>query len=289
MKYCYINEENFQYFKPLLQEDQQNRMMSDPSIFGLGCYDKDTACGIIMYTMDEDLMTLRILYVAVSLSYQGKGVATDMIKSLADNAYEQGYITLANFFAKDSNDPRYAMFDNTDEFTIEQMPGGVYSMSSDKLKEVVYKIPPVEYDKKTSGIRTTISNSPGQTKNQIYESLKASGLDMAQMKPFIDEDLSYAVIGKEGTPTGMVVISHYAEQHLYELSYITAVERDTIADLYNIMVYAVSDTSDRMGPQDILRFSTAVESVDRLAQKYFSEDLKTERFYRAGYDGETVG
>ena len=87
----------------------------------------------------------------------------------------------------------------------------------------------------------------------------------------------------------MVVISHYAEQHLYELSYITAVERDTIADLYNIMVYAVSDTSDRMGPQDILRFSTAVESVDRLAQKYFSEDLKTERFYRAGYDGETVG
>lgn len=289
MKYCYINEENFQYFKPLLQEDQQKRMMSDPSIFGLGCYDKDTACGIIMYTMSDDTMTLRILYVAVSFSYQGKGVATSMIQSLADNAYEEGYITLANFFARDNNDPRYAMFDNTDMFTIEQMPGGVYSMSCDKLREVVYKIPPVEYDKKTSGTRTTISKCTDQTRNQIYESLKSAGLDIAEMRPFIDEDLSYAIISKEGLPTGMVIMSHYAEQHLYEISYITAVERDTIADLYNILIYAVSDTSDRMEPKDVLRFSTAVESVDRLAERYFSSDLKIERFYRAGYDGETVG
>lgn len=289
MKYCYINEENFQYFRPLLQEDQQKRVMSDPSIHGLGCFDKDTACGIVLYTLSDENMILRVLYVAVSMSYQRQGVASGMIRSLSGNAYEEGYYTIANFFARDKEDPRYAMFDTFGEFTIEQLPGGVYSMNCDKLREVVYKIPPVEYDKKTSGTRTTLSKCTDQTKNLIYESLKSSGLDMAQMMTAIDEDLSYAIINKEGAPTGMVIIGSFPEQHLYEISYITNVERDTIADLYNILIYAVSDLSDRMGPEDTFRFSTAVESVDRLAEKYFSKDLKIESFYEAGYDGETVG
>ncbi len=273
---------------PLLQADQQKRVMSDPSVFGMGCYDKDTACGIILYTLSEENMLLRILYVAVSLSYQGQGVATRMIKSLAGNAYEEGYITLANFFAKDKDDPRYAMFDNTSAFSIEQVPGGVYVVSCDQLKDVVYRIPAVEYEKGVSGTRTTIVNSSSQTKKLIYDLFKTSGMDLSQSMPYIDESLSYAVIDQEGAPTSLVVISYFEEQHMYEISFVTSTVPDQISDMMNIITFAVSDISDKMDEQDLLRFSTAVESVDRLAEKYFSKELKTESFYRAGYNGDSV-
>lgn len=288
MKYCYINEDNFQYFKPLLQPEQQKRMMSDPSIFGLGCYDKDTACGIVIYTINEERMILRIIYVAVSLSYQKQGVATGMIKSLSRNAYEEGYIILANFFAKDKDDPRYAMFDNTDEFSIDQVPGGVYVVNYDKVKDVVYNIPPAEYDKKTHGTRSQVSKCTSHAKQLIYDLIKTSGVEPSEIKPYIDEDLSYVVIGQDDVPTAMVIISHYDKQNQYEITFATSTVPEHIADLHNILLFTVTDIFDRMEPQDTLRFSTSVESVDRLAEKYFSKDFKYESFYIAGYNGDSV-
>ncbi len=288
MKYCNVDEDNFQYFSPLLQVDQQKRMMSDPSIFGLGAYDGDTACGIVLYTINEEQMSLRILYVAVSLSYQRKGVATGMIRSLAGTAYEEGYITISNFFAKDQDDPRYAMFENTEEFSIEEQPGGVYVIDHDKLEKVVDKIPPAEYEKTTSGTRTTFDKCSGRARKLVYNLFRTSGLDPAETQPFIDESLSYVDFDKEGTPTALVVISHFKERHLYEITYITSAEEGQIADLFNILIFAVTDVFDRMKQEDSLRFSTAVESVDRLAEKYFSKEAKTERFYLAGYNGDSV-
>ena len=289
MQYCYINEDNFQYFKPLLQEDQLIRVMSDPAIFGLGCYDKDTACGILLYTVNEELMSFRIIYVAVSLSYQGQGVATGMIKSLARNAYEEGFITLSNFYAKGVDDPRYGMFENTEEFSIEELPGGVYVIDYDGVKSAVYDIPLSEQEKSTSGTRTTISNCSDQTKKSIYNLLRASGMEASEMMQSVDEDLSYAVISEDGAPTAIVLISHFPEHHLYEISYVLPDEPDQVADLFNILTFAITDIFDRMDPRDNLRFSASVASMDKLAGKYFSNDFKAERFYLAGYNGDTVG
>ncbi len=288
MKYCYINEDNFPYFKPLLQPDQQIRMMSDPSVCGLGCYDKDRACGIVLYSMDEDETLLRIIYVSVSKSYQGRGIATDMIRSLATNAYEEGTITLANFYATDANDPRYAMFENTEEFTIEELPGGVYEVGSDRLKEVVYQIPMTEYDKETVGQMIPLAKCSGPVKRYVYDVLILRGMEASQL-PFIEEDLSYAVFGPEGELTALLTISFYEGQNLYEISYAMSEEPEQIGDLIHILTLALSDVSDGMKSEDTLRFSTPVESVDRLAGKYFSKDFKIENFYLAGYNGDTVG
>jgi hypothetical protein len=289
MKYCYINEDNFHYFKPLLQTDQRIRMMSDPSLFGIGCYDKDTACGILLYTMNDEQRIVRIIYVAVSMSYQRQGIAGGMISSLAGNAYEEGYMTLSNFYAKGTDDPRYAMFEDTDEFTIEQLPGGVYVMSGKELKDVVYSIPPADYDSITEGTLVTISECSGKTRNLILEKLEASGIGLPKMMPNIDEELSFAVIDKDGVPQILVIISYFPQQHMYEVSYAEAAESDKVSDLLSTLKTAVTEISDRMQPEDILRFSTSVASVDRLAQKYFPEEFKCEFFYRAGYDGDTVG
>ena len=289
MKYCYINEDNFQYFKPLLQTDQQIRMMSDPNLFGIGCYDKDTACGILLYTMNDEHRILRIIYVAVSLSYQRQGIAGSMISSLARNAYEEGYMTMSNFYAKGPDDPRYAMFADTDEFTVEQLPGGVYLMSSKDLQDAVYSIPPADYGSSAEGKLVTLSKCSGDTRNLILEKLEASGLGLSEIMPYVDEDLSYAVTDKQGVPKTLVIISYFPEQHMYEVTYAEADDSDKMSDLISTLQTAVTDISDRMKPEETLRFSTPVGSVDRLAQKYFPDKLKCEFFYRAGYDGDTVG
>ena len=289
MKYCSIDEENFNYFRPLLQEEQQRRMMSDPSVFGLGAYDGDTACGIALYTTDEEQQSLRIIYVAVSMSYQRRGVGRDMIKKLSKTAYDNGYIAISNFYAKDAEDPRYAMFDGTEDFTIEMLPGGVYEASSDKLKEVIFAIPSAEYDKKTKGSRVTFSQCGNQTKRLIYAAAADSGLEPSQLKAFVDEDLSYATIDESGEPQAFVIISHFKDRNMYEVSYAASTEPDQAADLFNILVYSITDISDSMEEGDVLRFSTPVGSVARLAEKYFKNDLRIENFYLAGYNGETIG
>ena len=288
MKYCNINEHNFQYFKPLLQEDQQIRMMTDPGICGLGCYDKDTACGILLYTVEEAYPAIRILYVSVSFSWQNRGVATGLIRSLAETAYEEGYITLASFYAADRNDPRYAMFENTEEFTIEQLPGGVYVVDSDGLKDLIHGMPPAEYDRNISGTRSTLSKCPVRIKEKMYGLLKASGLELSQTRPAVDEDLSFTVLDKKGAPTALTLISYFEDRNLYEVSFVRSFQPERV-DLIDTLLQSLTDIHDRMKPQDTLRFSTPVESMDKLAEKYFSHKYKTEYFYRAGYNGDTVG
>ena len=290
MKYCSIDEENFNYFKPLLQEEQQGRMMSDPAIFGIGAYDGDTACGIALYTTDEEQQSLRIIYVAVSMSYQRQGVARDLIKKLSKSAYDKGYIALSNFYARDMDDPRYAMFEGTESFTIEQQPGGVYEATADRLKDVVFAIPAAEYDKSTKGTRVTFSQCKSQTKRAIYSLAVTSGMELtSQARKFIDEDLSYATIGQDGQPQAFVIISHYEDRNMYEVSFAASSDPEQISDLFNLLVYSITDIADRMDGGDILRFSTPVGSVARLAEKYFTEELRIENFYLAGYNGETIG
>ena len=181
------------------------------------------------------------------------------------------------------------MFDNTEEFTIESIPGGVYEADCDKLREAVYKIPVAEYEKNTKGKRLTLSKCDSRSKGLIYRLFAESGMDFAQTKPFIDEELSYATIADDGSPETMVIISYFEERNLYEISFATSVEDNQIADLFNILVNSITDISDRMKEGDILRFSTPVGSVDRLAEKYFTKKLKLENYYLAGYNGETVG
>ena len=288
MKYCYIDEDNFKYFSPLLSEDQQIRMMSDPSMFGLGSYDKDTACGIVLYTINEELMTFRIIYVAVSMSYQRKGVASGLISTLAYHAYEEGYITLSNFFAKDNSDPVYAMFDSNGDFSIEQVPGGVYVIDYDGVRDAVFSVPAAELKKSASGKRVTLSECSDQTKKIISNLCEESGINMAQIGPFIDENLSYAVLDKDDAPTAFAVISHDTDHGQYEISYIMTVLPDQTADLVNILTLAITDLYDQMDPQEVLRFSTPVGSVERLVGKYFKKDYKTQNFYLAGYNGDSV-
>ena len=288
MKYCYVNEDNFQYFMPLLQEDQQKRMMTDPSVLGLGCYDGDTACGIIMYTINEEQGIARILYVAVSLSYQRQGIASSMIKLLAENASDEGFVILSNFYARGVDDPRYAMFASSGEFSIEQVPGGVYVINYDGVRDAVYSISPSEYSKSTSGKKATISECSGETKKRIYDLFESSGIELSQMLPYIDENLSYAVLSQDGSPMAFDIVSHYKEQNFFEISYIMAVQPDQIADLVHILTLSVTDIFDVMEPHDVLRFSTPVGSVDKLAEKYFKKDYKRDNFYLAGYNDDSV-
>ena len=280
--YHRIDSDNYLYFDNLLPMLFKKRFATETDIQGLGASVEGSACGIILYREESELGILRILYIAVSKPFQGQGIATELLLTLSDAAYNStGLPAVADFFAHNEDDAPYRLFKSSGMFSVREEDGHRVVLShSDmtdflkKNKETVAKIPAIK--------SISLGDMDREKKNILFDfySKKAPLGDFFDGE--LDSGLTNAVFSK-GNIELAVFVTRSLSPLGYYISYLYSGSGGT--DVLRIISRTMLLIYSRMKKTDSLVFETLTDSVDMLFLHLFGDDHISERRFMAGYNG----
>ncbi|MCR5451790.1 MAG: GNAT family N-acetyltransferase [Lachnospiraceae bacterium] len=283
MEYVTINADNFKWFKSLLPELYINRFCKETGMQGFGAVSEGVACGIILYTEDDKLKILHILYVSVGREYQNKGIGTDMLLTLSAAAYKNFYVPMAVFFAKGMEDPIYKLFDSSRKFTIEQRMERCISLKGKDVERVVKQNQKLMNKYKGKNI-ISYHDMDRDQKRRFYELISQHGYEDLLAKNEFSEDMSLAIISGDKIYS-YILVSRLGDKNDYYIDYMysTGENNQSIADLL-ISTFKVFYNNLRY--EDNIHFGLVNRSVGAINAKFFDNANSVSNCYIAGYNGE---
>ena len=120
-EYIRITENTLHWFLTLLPEQEVQAMRKERMIYAIGAVSEKTACGVLVFQIDNEIAEIR--YLAVADSFRRKGIATGMIQYLCRHAWESVTPVICTFSASGYEDELYRFFRSLDTFTVTQEEG----------------------------------------------------------------------------------------------------------------------------------------------------------------------
>lgn len=124
-----LNAHYVDWFSDLLPADLVTKITTDATYIGFGAIVDDTACGVLCCAVTDELVELLYLYVAPG--FRRRGIATEMMVSMAKRTGAVGMPMVGYFSASSESDTLYRFFNELNGF----------SMAATSQGDALYTVP----------------------------------------------------------------------------------------------------------------------------------------------------
>ncbi len=121
MQYIRLTNDTLKWFLPLLPPEEERALLAGGDVYAIGAVYEGNACGILVFSVSDELVDIR--YLAVSPSYRRKGVARGMLQYLCSCADTAVTPVTCVFPAHDKQEPVYLLFAGLDTFSVSEEEG----------------------------------------------------------------------------------------------------------------------------------------------------------------------
>ncbi|MCL2633079.1 MAG: GNAT family N-acetyltransferase [Oscillospiraceae bacterium] len=128
-----ITGETIKWFAPILTQEHVEMILRE-ELYAIGAISEGTACGVLVFSLDEPLFMVE--YIAVSDEYRRQGVGTTMLQFLCSFADETVSPVVCSFAANGKTDPMYLFFAEQDNFSVSEEEGYVCQVDISELKDI---------------------------------------------------------------------------------------------------------------------------------------------------------
>lgn len=277
-----VTNDTQHWFAPLLSEELIRKLKQDKTFYLIGAVKEKTACGVLAFSLEK---TVNIEYIAVSQGYPWQDVANEMLDFLCSYMAEEAILILCPFAAGDVNEPLYCLFEEREDFFLEQTEGSrkyltkTQILNNEALGNVKYQ----------AGSVRGFFDYPQREQREFLKKLENQGLFYLSDSVVFDNLIKPLCLTtvKGGEIKAAAFIGRGGKQSEYQLSFIWCAQ-GSAKDLFVLLVAAKEKLLEEM-PEDGKLFVEAVEpEADSILNKLFPEAESSDRYYIAVWDMDYI-
>ena len=277
-----VTDETQHWFAPLLSEELIRKLKQDKTFYLIGAVKEKTACGVLAFSLGK---TVNIEYIAVSKGYSWQDVASKMLAFLCSYMAEEAMLILCSFAAGGVNEPLYRLFEEREDFFLEQTEGSRkyltkrQILNNETLGNVKYQ----------AGSVRGFFDHPQREQREFLNKLKNQGL-LYLSDPVVFESLIKPLcltIVRNGKIKAAAFIGCGRSRSEYRLSFVWCAQ-GSARELLSLLAAAKEKLLEEM-PEDGKLFVEAVEpEADSILNKLFPEAESSDRYYIAVWDMDYI-
>lgn len=277
-----ITDKNIGLYDSLLDADIRQRFMTTPYLHGIGTAIDGEACGIIIYSLDEE--TASVIWLAVSDKHRRKGVGTFLVGELCRGAYSDAVLVMIDLFIDEPvfSDEMYLFCDSLAGFTLIADEGAKYYIDQNALEKSAL-------GKYASDNKFEAKSIYALSRNQQAKLMEKAGITydiVGDESKLIKELCLYS--GEYSAPETVVYVScgTDAYEDSINISYVwTAAGREK--SLMSILVELYRLITAKPRKWRGITFATINVRSDRFVRHIFPEYIITGRCISAMWDMDT--